>query len=157
MTTFLTQLSSVAIIIAGVYLIREGELTMGGLIAVNILASRTISPLAQAVSLVLNFGQMKAALKSLNEFMELDVERPENKKFIHRPKLKGDIEFKDVCFNYPEEQNRAISDISFHIKAGERVGIIGAVGSGKSTIGRLLLSLFDPDEGSVFKIGRAHV
>ena len=150
MTAFLTQLSSVAIIIAGVYLIREGELTMGGLIAVNILASRTISPMAQAVSLVLNFGQMKAGLKSLNEFMEKESERPENKKFIHQPKLKGDIEFKDVGFNYPEEQNKAISDISFRIKAGERVGIIGAVGSGKSTIGRLLLALFDPGEGSVF-------
>lgn len=153
LTAFLTQFSSVAIIIAGVYLIREGELTMGGLIAVNILASRTISPMAQAVSLVLNFGQMKAGLKSLNEFMEKDVERPENKKFIHRPTLKGDIEFKDVGFNYPDEQNRAISHISFHIKKGERVGIIGAVGSGKSTIGRLMLGLFDPDEGAVFMDG----
>ncbi len=150
MTTFLTQLSSVAIIIAGVYLIREGELTMGGLIAVNILASRAISPMAQAVSLMLNFGQMKAGLASLNEFMEKEIERPENKKFIHRPHLKGDIEFKDVSFNYPEEQNSAISKISFHIKTGEKVGVIGAVGSGKSTIGRLLLGLFDPNEGSIF-------
>lgn len=149
-TAFLTQLSSVAIIIAGVYLIREGELTMGGLIAVNILASRTISPMAQAVSLVLNFGQMRAGLKSLNEFMEKDIERPENKKFIHRPTLKGQIEFKDVSFNYPAEQTRAISNVSFHLKAGEKVGIIGAVGSGKSTIGRLLLGLFDADEGSIY-------
>lgn len=150
MTAFLTQVNSVAIIIAGVYLIKDGELTMGGLIAVNILASRSISPMAQAVSLMLNFGQMKAGLKSLNTFMEKDVERPENKKFIHRPSFKGDIEFKDVGFNYPEEQRRAVSNVSFHIKPGERVGIIGAVGSGKSTIGRLLLSLFEPEEGAVF-------
>ncbi len=150
MTAFFTQLSSVAIIIAGVYLIKERELTMGGLIAVNILASRAISPMAQAVSLMLNFGQMKAGLKSLDEFMKKEIERPENKKFIHRPTLKGDIEFKDVSFNYPEEQNKAISNINFHIKTGEKVGIIGAVGSGKSTIGKLLLSLFDPDEGSIF-------
>lgn len=149
-TAFLTQVNSVAIIIAGVYLIKDGELTMGGLIAVNILASRSISPMAQAVSLMLNFGQMKAGLKSLNTFMQKDVERPENKKFIHRPNLKGDIEFKDVSFNYPEEQSRAISNISFHIKSGERVGIIGAVGSGKSTVGKLLLSLFEPDEGAIF-------
>lgn len=149
-TAFLTHVNSVAIIIAGVYLIKDGELTMGGLIAVNILASRSISPMAQAVSLMLNFGQMKAGLKSLNTFMQKDVERPENKKFIHRPNFKGDIEFKDVSFNYPEEQSRAISNISFYIKSGERVGIIGAVGSGKSTIGKLLLSLFEPDEGAIF-------
>ena len=150
MSAFLTQVNSVAIIIAGVYLIKDGELTMGGLIAVNILASRSISPMAQAVSLMLNFGQMKAGLKSLNTFMQKDVERPENKKFIHRPNFKGDIEFKDVGFNYPEEQSRAVSNLSFHINSGERVGIIGAVGSGKSTIGKLLLSLFEPDEGSIF-------
>jgi len=75
---------------------------MGGLIAVNILASRTISPMAQAVSLMLNFGQMKVGLKSLNEFMEKEIERPENKKFLHRPDFQGEIEFKEVSFNYPE-------------------------------------------------------
>jgi len=153
LSTFLTQFCSVAIIVAGVYLIKEKELTMGGLIAINILSSRTIAPMVQAVSLMLNFGQMKAGLKSLNEFMEKEIERPEKKKFIHRPELQGDIEFKDVGFNYPNEQNKALSNISFHITPGERVGIIGAVGSGKSTIGKLLLGLFEPDEGSVFVDG----
>nr|WP_320192294.1 type I secretion system permease/ATPase [uncultured Desulfobacter sp.] len=150
LTSFLTQVNSVAIIITGVYLIKDGQLTMGGLIAVNILASRSISPMAQAVALMLNFGQMKVGLNALNTFMKKDIERPENKKFIHRPTFKGDIEFKDVGFNYPEEQSRAVSNISLHIKPGERVGIIGAVGSGKSTMGKLLLSLFEPDEGSIF-------
>nr|WP_319492089.1 type I secretion system permease/ATPase [uncultured Desulfobacter sp.] len=150
LTAFLTQVNSVAIIITGVYLIKDAELTMGGLIAVNILASRSISPMAQAVGLMLNFGQMKVGLNALNTFMKKDVERPENKKFIHRPKFNGDIEFKDVGFNYPEEQSRAISNVSFHIKPGERVGIIGAVGSGKSTISKLLLSLYEPNEGGIF-------
>ena len=147
---FLSQCCSVAIIIVGVYLIKERELTMGGLIAINILSSRSISPFAQAISLLLNFGQMKVGLKSLNEFMEKEIERPEKKKFLHRPSFRGEIEFKDVGFNYPEEQIKAISNISFHIKPGERIGIIGAVGSGKSTIGKLLLGLFDPGEGAVF-------
>lgn len=150
LTGFLTQCSSVAIIVAGVYLIRERELTMGGLIAINILASRSISPMAQAISLLMNFGQMKTGLKSLNEFMERETERPEHKKFLHRPTLKGEIEFTDVDFNYPEEDNTAVSNINFHIKTGERVGIIGAVGSGKSTIGKLLLGLFEPAKGSIF-------
>jgi len=147
---FLSQCCSVAIIIVGVYLIKERELTMGGLIAINILSSRSIAPFAQAISLLLNFGQMKVGLKSLNEFMEKEIERPEKKKFLHRPSFRGEIEFKDVGFNYPEEQIKAISNISFHIKPGERIGIIGAVGSGKSTIGKLLLGLFDPGEGAVF-------
>lgn len=150
LTSFLTQLSSVAIIITGVYLIRERELTMGGLIAVNILASRAISPMAQAVSLLLNSGQMKAGLKSLNEFMEKDIERPDEKSFIHRPSLEGDIEFKEVNFTYPEEEHKALSNVSFSIKKGERVGIIGAVGSGKSTISKLLLGFFEPEQGAVF-------
>lgn len=152
-TAFLNQVSSVGIIIAGVYLIREQELTMGGLIAVNILASRAIAPMAQAISLLLNSGQMKAVLKSLKQFMELEIERPENKEFLHRTEVKGEIEFKDVSFAYPGEQNPAISGISFHIKQGERVGIIGAVGSGKSTIGRLLLALFEPTGGAIFLDG----
>ena len=150
LTGFLTQCCSVTIIIVGVYLIKERELTLGGLIAVNILSSRSIAPFAQAISLLLNFGQMKAGLKSLNEFMEKETEHPEKKKFIHRPTLRGEIEFKDVGFNYPEEETKAISNISFHITLGERVGIIGAVGSGKSTIGKLLLGLFDPCEGAIF-------
>lgn len=152
-TSFLTQVGSVAIIVAGVYLIKERELTMGGLIAVNILSSRTIAPMAQAVSLMLNFGQMKTGLKSLNEFMKQEIERPETKKFIHRPVLKGDIEFKEVGFSYPNQEYKALSNINFHIKAGERVGIIGAVGSGKSTIGKLMLGLFEPVEGSIFMDG----
>jgi len=153
LTTFLTQVSSVALIILGVYMIREQELTMGGLIAVNILSSRSISPMAQAVSMLLNFGQMKAGLKSLNDFMNMEIERPENKKFIHRPVLKGDMEFRDLSFVYPEESSKALSDINLHINAGDRVGIIGAVGSGKSTIGKLILGLYEPTQGSAYVDG----
>jgi len=148
--TFLTQFCSVAIVVLGVYLIKAGELTMGGLIAVNILASRSIAPMSQAVSLLLNFGQMKAGLQSLNEFMKLEIERPEEKKFIRRPEFRGEIEFKGISFSYPGEQKQALSDVNFHLKPGERVGIIGQVGSGKSTISKILLGLFAPDKGAVF-------
>ncbi len=150
LSAFLTQFSTVAIIVLGVYLIKAGELTMGGLIAVNILASRSIAPMTQAVGLLINFGQMKIALQSLNEFMKLEVDRPEHKKHIRRPEFRGEIEFKGVGFSYPDEEKTALSNVSFHIKPGERVGIIGQVGSGKSTIGKILLGLFDPGEGAVF-------
>jgi len=149
-SAFMTQLCSVAVIVVGVYLIKAGELTMGGLIAVNILASRSIAPMAQAVSLLVNFGQMKTALKSLNAFMELEIERPEEKRFIRRPDFQGEIEFKDVSFSYSEEDKKALEKVSFHLKPGERVGIIGQVGSGKSTISKILLGLYEPQEGAVF-------
>ena len=147
---FLTQFCSVAVIVVGVYLIKAGELTMGGLIAVNILASRSIAPMAQAVSLLVNFGQMKSALQSLNEFMALEIERPEEKKFLRRPEFKGEIEFKDVSFSYPGEESKALSKVSFHLQPGEKVGIIGQVGSGKSTISKLLLGLYEPLDGAIF-------
>ncbi len=149
LSAFLTQFCTVAIVVLGVYLIKAGELTMGGLIAVNILASRSIAPMSQAISLLLNFGQMKAVLQSLNEFMNLEIEHPAEKKYIRRPELRGEIEFKSVSFSYPGEQQKALSNVSFHLKPGERIGIIGQVGSGKSTISKILLGLYEPGEGSV--------
>lgn len=147
---FLTQLSSVLVIVVGVYLIKEGTLTMGGLIAVNILATRTIAPMTQAATLLTNYQQMRTGLQSLNELMHKQEERPENKRFIRRPKFEGDIELKEVDFTYPEEVKKALKNVSFKISSGERVGIIGQVGSGKSTISKLLMGFFEADTGSVF-------
>lgn len=147
---FLTQLSTVAIVVMGVYLIKEGELTMGGLIAVNILSSRTIAPMSQVASLLSTFEQTRSSLGTLNELMKRDVERPEKKLFLRRPTFQGNIEFKGINFCYPDETNAALSNVSFKIKAKEKVGIIGQVGSGKSTLSKLLMGFYDPDEGSVF-------
>lgn len=152
-TAFFAQLGSVAIVVLGVYLIKTGELSMGGLIAINMLSSRSIAPMSQVVSLLSNFEQMKAGLQSLNELMKKEVERPEDKQFIRRPDFKGEIEFKDVSFCYPDEQKEALSKVSFHIKPGERVGIIGQVGSGKSTLSKILLGFYEPSEGAVFVDG----
>jgi ATP-binding cassette subfamily C protein LapB len=150
LSSFLTQFCSVLVIVVGVYLIREGELTMGGLIAVNILATRAIAPWTQAASLLTNYQQMKIGLQSLNALMEKEEERPAGKRFIRRPDLKGIIEFKEVDFTYPDEEKKALKNISFKINAGERVGIIGQVGSGKSTISAILMGFYDVESGSVF-------
>ena len=82
--------------------------------------------------------------------MGKEVERPEQKQFIRRPEFQGDIEFKDISFCYPDEQKKALSDISFKIKAHESVGIIGQVGSGKSTISNILMGFYEPNEGAAF-------
>lgn len=148
--TFLTQLSSVAVILLGVYLIKDGAMTMGALIAINILTTRAIAPWTQTASLLTNYQQMKTGLDSLNELMAKEEERPDAKRFIRRPEFKGDIEFKDVSFAYPDEEKKALNNISFKIAAGERVGIIGQVGSGKSTLSNLLMGFYEPETGSVF-------
>ncbi len=152
-SVFLTQFCSVIIVVLGVYMIKAGELSMGGLIAVNILASRSIAPMSQVVSLLASFEQMKAGLQSLNELMKKEVERPEKKQFIRRPEFKGDIEFKDVSFLYPDEQKKALANVSFRITPGEKVAIIGQVGSGKSTISKIIMGFYDVSEGSVFLDG----
>lgn len=147
---FLTQLGSVLVIVTGVYLIKEGTLTMGGLIAVNILSTRTIAPMTQAATLLTNYQQMKTGLQSLNELMAKEEERPEGKRFIRRPTFNGEIEFKEVNFTYPDEIKNALRKVSFTIHSGERVGIIGQVGSGKSTISKLLMGFYEAESGSIF-------
>jgi ATP-binding cassette, subfamily C, bacterial LapB len=152
-SAFLIQLSSICIIIVGVYLIQSGELTMGGLIAVSMLATRSISPMTQAASLFANYQEMRTSLQSLNALMAKGEERPEGKKFIRRPLFEGTIELKEVDFSYYEETIKALKNITFRIKPGEKIGIIGPVGSGKSTIGKLLMGFFSPTSGSIYMDG----
>ncbi len=149
MVMFCSQLASVAVVVLGVFLIKKGELSMGGLIAVNILSGRSIAPMSQVVSLVSTYQQMAAALSYLTKLMQLEVERPEHKLFVRRPVFKGEIEFKGVDFSYPDDSRPALSNVTIRIRPGERVGIIGPVGSGKSTLGRLLLNFYEPSSGSI--------
>jgi ATP-binding cassette subfamily C protein LapB len=148
-TGFMQQMSTVVIVLTGVYLIQDGDLTMGGLIATVMLSQRAIGPTGQLANLVSSYQQTKTSLNSLNELMAKDIERPKNKQFIQHPIIKGDIEFKDVIFYYPEETKPALNGISFKIKAGEKVGIIGRIGSGKSTIEKLILGFYKPTSGSI--------
>ncbi|NVK39981.1 MAG: type I secretion system permease/ATPase [Oceanospirillaceae bacterium] len=143
------QLTSTALVIFGVYLITERELTLGALIACVILSGRVIAPMGQLAGLVTNFHQASTALKTLNQIMDLPEERDAERHFVHRPELKGDIEFNQVSFGYPGEQQKALDDVSFRIKAGEKVALIGRIGSGKSTIEKLLMGLYSAGEGAI--------
>ncbi len=149
LTAFLQQMASVAVIIFGVYKISEGDLTMGGLIACTILTGRALAPVSQVASLLTRYHQARASLDSLNRLMTLPVEREPGKKFLHRPVFKGSIEFKNISFSYPDQPIKALDNVSFKINAGERVGFIGRIGSGKSTIEKLMMSLYEAQEGSI--------
>ena len=148
-TGLLTQLNTVFIVFFGVYLISDFELTMGGLIAVVILTSRTIAPMGQAAALITNYEDAKTSYNVLNEIISKPVDRPYAKQFVSLPKDIDSIEFKDVTFTYPNSDNPALKNLSFTIKKGEKVAIIGRIGSGKSTISKLLLKLYEPQEGHI--------
>jgi ATP-binding cassette subfamily C protein LapB len=146
---WIQQCVGVIIMIIGVHLVIEGELTQGGLIAAYLLSSRAMGPLGQCAAVLAQYHHAAIAMQSLNEIMEKDVERPPNKHWLSHPVLNGEIEFKDVCFKYEDDAADALSNISFKIKAGEKVAILGRNGSGKSTLEKLILGLYDPTAGSV--------
>ena len=148
-TNLFIQLNTVFVVVFGVFLIQEFELTMGGLIAVVILTSRTVAPMGQAAALITNYSDARTAYDTLNNIIKQEKERPEGKEFVQRTKFIGKIEFKNVTFNYPDTQMPALDNVSFTIEAGEKVAIIGRIGSGKSTIAKLILKLYEPTSGSI--------
>ena len=152
-TNLAQQIATIAIVIAGVYMISNNELTTGALIACTILAGRAMAPMALVSSLFTRYFQSVNALQSLNKIMQLNTDINENTKFLHRPALKGDIEFRQVSFHYPGEEINALNNLNLKIKVGDRVAIIGRVGSGKSTLGKLLLKLFLPSDGTILMDG----
>ncbi|MEC9412664.1 MAG: type I secretion system permease/ATPase [Pseudomonadota bacterium] len=152
-SSFLQQMASITVVVFGVYLITENEITMGALIASTILTGRALAPMAALAGLLTRYHQSKAALSSLNSLMALPVERPSGREFLHRPEFKGGIEFKKVSFRYPEQPIDALTDVSFKINAGEKVAFIGRIGSGKSTLEKLMLGLYEPEEGSILLDG----
>ncbi|WP_218048920.1 type I secretion system permease/ATPase [Curvivirga aplysinae] len=143
------QMVTVGVVVVGVYLIQNGDLTVGALVACTILSGRALAPLGQIAGIATRFHQAKQALSALDDMMQTPVERPQGRTFVHRPTFTGHIEYKNVGFTYPEAQTEALRNVSFDIQAGEKVGIIGRIGSGKSTVERLMLGLHDPTAGSV--------
>ncbi|MDI1261185.1 type I secretion system permease/ATPase [Aquabacterium sp.] len=152
-TATLQQLVSVAIILIGVYLITDKSLTMGGLIASTMLAGRALAPAGQIVGLLMQYQGAVTAMESLNKIMDQPVERPLGTNFLERREIKGEIEFRHVSFAYPGRQDSALDNISFKIKPGEKVALIGKVGSGKTTLQKLILGLYHPAQGAVLLDG----
>ncbi|MEZ0224231.1 MAG: type I secretion system permease/ATPase [Alphaproteobacteria bacterium] len=146
---FMSNITSTAMIIFGTYQIAEHEMTMGALVASVVLSGRAMAPLASIAGLLTKFAQSRESLDRLNELMKAPVERPANQTFISMPVMKGRIDFKDVVFRYPKQKTPALNNINFVIEPGDHVGVIGAVGSGKTTIERLILNLYQPDAGSI--------
>ena len=148
-TATLQQLVSVSVILVGVYLISERQLTMGGMIAATMLAGRALAPAGQIVGLLMQYQGARTAMTSLEQIMAQPVERPEGSHFIQRPEFKGEIEFRHVSFSYPGQQGNSLDDVSFKINPGERVALIGKVGSGKTTMQKLIMGLYQASSGAI--------
>jgi ATP-binding cassette, subfamily C, bacterial LapB len=152
-TNWLSQVVNLSIILIGVYLISQRELTMGALIACTTLSSRALAPAGQIVGLLMQYQGARTALESLNKVMANPVEREAGQHFLHRRELKGDIEFRDVKFAYPGRDDPVLDGVSLRIQQGERVALIGRVGSGKTTLQKLMLGLYQPTSGAVLLDG----
>lgn len=148
-TVFLQQLAGVVTIVLGVYMIIAGDLSMGGLIACYMLGSRALAPLTQVSGLLTRYQQARVTLDSVNQMMNLPQERHEEERPLKRETLQGAIEFRQVDFHYPEQEQAALKDISLTIRPGEKIGIIGRSGSGKSSLAKLIMGLHQADAGSL--------
>lgn len=148
-TQLLIQLNTVMVVVYGVYLIKDFELSMGGLIAIVILTGRVLGPMGQVAGILTNYENTKASYDAINDILSQPSERPVGKKFVERPKFSGHIEFIDVTFSYPNTDFQILKNVSFVINPGEQIAIIGRIGSGKSTIIKLILGLYQPDSGQI--------
>lgn len=148
LATLCQQGTSIALIIGGFYLFNAGIISMGAIIAIVMLASRSLAPVGQLAFLMTRGRQAFVTLNSLQLLMDQEDEREKGSRSITPTIRDGRLQLDHAGFRYPETEREALADISLTIEPGERIGLIGRVASGKSTLGRLLCGLYDPTAGS---------
>lgn len=153
-TTMVVQQGvSVGIIVWGVFLVADAQITIGGLIAANILAGRVLAPLGNIAQTLFRAQHAIKAMRTLSKFMKLPVENTEVVDTSLKV-TKGAIEFKDVSFTYPETPIASLSSVNLRIAPGETVALLGRVGSGKSTLGKMCNGLLTPQSGIILIDGQ---
>src|SRR3954453_17582426 len=147
------QLISIGLLIGGFYRFQEGEMTMGAIIAIIMLSGRSLQPIGQLAFLITRGKQAFATLDSLQQMMDADDERQVAMRSIVPEIRAGHIEFQGVSFRYPNAARDSLADLNLKINPGDRIGIIGRVASGKSTLGRVICGLYPPTEGEMLVDG----
>ncbi|MCU0885770.1 MAG: type I secretion system permease/ATPase [Beijerinckiaceae bacterium] len=143
------QVASLLIMIVGVFLVMNNTITIGGLVAANMLSGRVLAPLTNIAAMIARANQTMVSLRAIDAIMALPTDKPVDKVLTARKIESGAITFDQVSFTYPGGARPALEGVSFRIRAGERVGIVGKIGSGKTTIGRLMINLYAPDSGRI--------
>jgi ATP-binding cassette subfamily C protein LapB len=147
--TSIQQVAQVAIIFYGVFLIRDGIITMGAMIAAVILSGKALGPLTQLASALSRANGARQAYRSLNALMSQDTGEGEPGQRLSRPKLDGTLEFRNVSYSFPGARSPIIRNLTLKIPAGQKVAVLGRMGSGKSTLARLASGLIQPSEGAI--------
>jgi ATP-binding cassette subfamily C protein LapB len=147
------QAISVGLVIGGFYLFNNGDITMGAIIAIVMLAGRAMAPIGQFAFLITRARQSMTTLDSLQTMMEAADERQVAARSVVPEIRVGQIEFRNLDFRYPSASVDSLAGINLSIKPGERIAIIGRVASGKSTLGRLMCGLYAPSGGELLVDG----
>jgi ATP-binding cassette subfamily C protein LapB len=143
------QMAQVGIVVVGVFLITSGAMSMGALIACVILCGRTLAPLSQIANVLSRINSARTAFAALEELMGTQTDTKQDVEYVRQSKLSGAISFKNVSFRYPGEADWVLRNVSFDIQPGEKVAILGKIGSGKSTLTRLILGLYGASDGQI--------
>jgi subfamily B ATP-binding cassette protein HlyB/CyaB len=144
---FIEKALTVTIVVVGAFLVFNGSLTVGGLVAFNMLSARVISPVLQMIGLLNNYQETMMSVEMMGEIMNRPQENNGQRGLT--PALSGDIVFDRVTFRYPGCEKPALRDVSLHIPAGSMIGIVGRSGSGKTTLSALLQGLHYASEGGI--------
>ena len=152
-TSAIQQMVTVGLIVAGAYAFAEGHVSTGAIIGSVMLASRAVAPLGQIAMTLSRYRQAMLSLRMVNSIMAQPEDRPDTVGFVNRPIRNGAMVFRNVGFVYPGSETEVLTAMSFSVKPGERIGIIGRIGSGKTTMGRLIGRLFVPTSGELLLDG----
>jgi ATP-binding cassette subfamily C protein LapB len=147
------QVAQIATIFFGVFLIQDGIVTMGSLIAAVILGGRTLAPLSQLASAMSRANSARQAYRSLSQLMQDDDSLEEMSAKLSRPELVGTIELKNLSYTFQGANSPTLNDLSLKIPQGQKVAIVGRMGSGKSTLARLMSGIVSPTSGAVLVDG----
>ncbi|WP_310329631.1 type I secretion system permease/ATPase [Aminobacter aminovorans] len=153
MTQFIQQLVTVALVVAGAYAFDSGAISTGAIIAAVMLSGRAVAPLGQLAMTISRFRQAMLSLRVLNTIMQQPEDRPDTVGFVNRPIRVGALTLRNVGFVYPGTEAEVLTGVNLSINPGERIGIIGRIGSGKTTFGRLVGRLFLPTTGELLLDG----
>lgn len=146
-------IATIAMIVLGAFLVSNGQITAGALMAAMMLLSRALSPLSQIAGLASRLHQARTAQVALQQMVEAAQEREDGAELIALPRLQGNIEFESVRFAYDQDRGAILDGVGLSIKGCERIGVIGVIGSGKSTLLKLITKLHEPGEGRVLLDG----